>query len=115
MLVGDHAKLELASLQLWDDDAVHLGHAPSGSAATPRSGTFQASLGGDVVRMFETADYAGPGRRLEMYGLYFVDAGQHIEHRLFVDHNEPRTHEQRRLPRRAAGPAARTRSGSATC
>ena len=27
-----------------------------------------------------------------MFGLYFADAGQHIEHRLFVDHNEPQTH-----------------------
>jgi Fe-S cluster assembly protein SufD len=26
-----------------------------------------------------------------MLGLYFADAGQHLEHRLFVDHNQPRT------------------------
>ncbi len=26
-----------------------------------------------------------------MLGLYFADAGQHVEHRLFVDHNEPKT------------------------
>ena len=26
-----------------------------------------------------------------MYGLYFADAGQHLEHRLFVDHNAPKT------------------------
>jgi Fe-S cluster assembly protein SufD len=26
-----------------------------------------------------------------MLGLYFADAGQHLEHRLFVDHNEPKT------------------------
>jgi Fe-S cluster assembly protein SufD len=25
-----------------------------------------------------------------MYGLYFADAGQHLEHRSFVDHNSPR-------------------------
>ena len=25
-----------------------------------------------------------------MYGLYFADAGQHLENRLFVDHNQPR-------------------------
>ena len=33
----------------------------------------------------------GPGGDLEAYGLYFVDAGQHVQHRLFVDHNEPKT------------------------
>jgi Fe-S cluster assembly protein SufD len=26
-----------------------------------------------------------------MFGLYFADAGQHLEHRLFVDHNAPHT------------------------
>jgi Fe-S cluster assembly protein SufD len=26
-----------------------------------------------------------------MLGLYVVDAGQHLEHRLFVDHNQPKT------------------------
>ena len=26
-----------------------------------------------------------------MLGLYFADAGQHLEHRLFIDHNAPRT------------------------
>ena len=62
MLVGDHAKLELASLQLWDDDAVHLGHVAVRVGRDAEVRTFQASLGGDVVRMVETADYAGPGR-----------------------------------------------------
>ena len=92
VLVDDSARLDLASLQLWDDDAVHLGHVAVRVGRDAEVRTFQASLGGDLVRMVETADYAGPGGRLEMYGLYFVDAGQHIEHRLFVDHNEPRTH-----------------------
>ena len=53
--------------------------------------TVQASLGGDVIRLQENARFAGPGGELEQYGLYFVDAGQHIQHRLFVDHNAPRT------------------------
>ena len=42
------------------------------------------------MRTSTNADYAGPGGSVEMLGLYFADAGQHIEHRLFVDHNEPR-------------------------
>ena len=50
-----------------------------------------ASLGGDLVRLIETADYAGPGGAVELLGLYFADAGQHLEHRLFVDHNAPET------------------------
>ena len=49
------------------------------------------TFGGSVVRHDTTAEYAGPGGEVEMLGLYFADAGQHIEHRLFVDHNAPKT------------------------
>ncbi len=91
VLVGDNASLQLASLQLWDDDAVHAGQVGLRIGRDARVRTFQASLGGDLVRLVETVEYDGPGGELEQYGLYFVDAGQHIEHRLFVDHNAPRT------------------------
>ncbi len=91
VIVGDNASLDLASLQLWDDDAVHLAQVGVRIGRDARFRSFQASLGGDVVRLVETAEYDGPGGEVEMLGLYFVDAGQHIEHRLFVDHNQPRT------------------------
>jgi Fe-S cluster assembly protein SufD len=91
VLVGDNAKLDLVSLQLWDDDAVHLGQIGLRLGRDAHVRTFQASLGGDLVRIVENAEYGGPGGELEMYGLYFVDAAQHIEHRLFVDHNAPHT------------------------
>jgi len=91
VLAADGAQLEFASLQLWDDDAVHLGHVGVRIGRDARVRSFQASLGGDLVRMVETVEYDGPGGQAEMYGLYFVDAGQHIEHRLFVDHNAPQT------------------------
>jgi Fe-S cluster assembly protein SufD len=91
VLVGDGATLELVSLQLWDDDAVHLGQVGTRLGRDASMQSFQASLGGDLVRIVENAEYAAPGGNLQMYGLYFVDAGQHIEHRLFVDHNQPHT------------------------
>ena len=56
-----------------------------------------------VVRHDTTAEYAGPGGDVEMLGLYFADAGQHIEHRLFVDHTAPQDQEPRDLQGRAAG------------
>jgi Fe-S cluster assembly protein SufD len=34
--------------------------------------------------------YVDTGGDAELLGLYFVDAGQHLEHRLFVDHTHPR-------------------------
>jgi Fe-S cluster assembly protein SufD len=47
------------------------------------------SLGGGVVRLAPSVAYGGPGGDAELLGMYFADAGQHLEHRLFVDHAEP--------------------------
>jgi len=99
VFVADSAQLDLVSLQLWDDGAVHTGQVSARLGRDARLRSFQASLGGDLVRLVETAEYDGPGGEVEMRGLYFVsgDPGngtgreQHIEHRLFVDHNAPTT------------------------
>ncbi len=91
ILGGDGATLNFVGLQEWDDDAVHVGHVGLRIGRDARVRTVAASLGGDLVRLVETAEYDGPGGELEQFGLYFVDAGQHIEHRLFVDHNAPHT------------------------
>ena len=91
IVVGDGAELTLVSIQDWADDAVYhtSHHARVGRDAKLKH--VAVSFGGDLVRMDATTEYAGPGGEVEMLGLYFADAGQHIEHRLFVDHNEPRT------------------------
>ena len=47
------------------------------------------TLGGDLVRVAPEARFAAPGGDAELLGLYFADAGQHLEHRLFVDHAVP--------------------------
>ena len=90
-VVGDGAQLTVVSIDDWADDAVHAGHR---HALVGRDATFRhvdVSFGGDVVRHDSTTHYAGPGGSAEMLGLYFADDGQHIEHRLFVDHDQPRT------------------------
>jgi Fe-S cluster assembly protein SufD len=91
VVVGDGARVSVVSVQDWDDDAVHVGQhqALVGRAASYRHASI--SFGGDVVRLTTDVRYAGPGGEAELLGLYFADAGQHLEHRLFVDHNEPRT------------------------
>jgi Fe-S cluster assembly protein SufD len=89
--VGEGADVKVVSLQDWADDAVHLAHheAKVGRDATYRH--VAVSFGGDVVRMDSNVSYDGPGGDAEMLGLYFADAGQHLEHRLFVDHTAPKT------------------------
>ena len=91
IVVGDGADLTVVSIDDWDDDAVHVGHR---HAQVGRDAHFKhvvVTLGGSVVRHDTTAEYAGPGGDVEMLGLYFADAGQHLEHRLFVDHTAPKT------------------------
>jgi Fe-S cluster assembly protein SufD len=91
IIVGDGANLTVVSVQDWSDDAVH--HSTQ-QARVGRDATLKhvaVTFGGDVVRHDMTADFGGPGGAVEMLGLYFADAGQHIEHRLFIDHNAPKT------------------------
>ena len=90
-VVGDGAQLTYVTIQDWADDAVHHStqHAVVGRDASLKH--VAVTFGGDVVRHDVTATYDGPGGSVEMLGLYFADAGQHIEHRLFVDHNAPKT------------------------
>jgi len=91
IVVGDGAHLSLVAVNDWADDAVHHTHhhARVGRDATLRH--VAVSFGGDVVRMNTSVAYDGPGGEAELLGLYFSDAGQHLEHRLFIDHNAPRT------------------------
>ena len=87
-VVGDSAKLTVVSVQDWADDAVHVSeqHLRLGRDATLKHTV--VTLGGDLVRVSPTAQFADKGGDVEMLGLYFTDAGQHQEHRLFVDHKE---------------------------
>lgn len=87
--VGDSSSLTVITLQQWEDDAVH---ASAQYAALGRDAKFKhvnISLGGKTVRVTPSTRFSAPGAETEMYGLYFVDAGQHIENRLFVAHTVP--------------------------
>ncbi|MBB2915239.1 Fe-S cluster assembly protein SufD [Streptosporangium becharense] len=88
-VVGEGARLRVVSLQDWADDAVHVSHhhALLGKDAVFRS--FVVTLGGDLVRLSPSVSYTGPGGDADLTGLYFVDAGQHLEHRILVDHSQP--------------------------
>ncbi|MGO4957574.1 Fe-S cluster assembly protein SufD [Luteococcus sp. Sow4_B9] len=89
--VSPGAQVTVVTLQDWADDAVHGGQRSVLVGRDAHVRLITASLGGDVIRLQEDVRYDGPGGELEQYGLYFVDEGQHIQHRIFVDHNEPRT------------------------
>ncbi|MBR7825260.1 Fe-S cluster assembly protein SufD [Actinospica sp. MGRD01-02] len=87
LIVGDSAKVTFVSVQDWDRDAVHLAQQNIlvGRDATVKS--VNVTFGGDLVRITPNVRYTAPGGDAELLGLYFADDGQHLEHRLFVDHS----------------------------
>jgi Fe-S cluster assembly protein SufD len=89
IVVGDGASLTLVSVQDWADDAVHVSHHQATLGRDARLQHAVVTLGGNVVRVSPAVRYAGPGGDAELLGVYFADAGQHLEHRLFVDHAQP--------------------------
>ena len=89
VLVGDAAALQLVQSQGWAGDAVHSAHVASRLGRDARLVSTQVTLGGDLVRVSETVDFTGTGGDVELRGVSFADDGQHLEHRLLVDHSVP--------------------------
>ena len=87
--LGARSQLKLVVIQDWARDAVHLGRIHTRVGRDASLTQVVATFGGDVVRLVSTVDYDGPGGSAELLGAFFADAGQHLEHRLFVDHNAP--------------------------
>jgi len=88
-VVGEGAQLSVVSMLDWDDSAVHLSHQHGLVGKDASFAHTVVSLGGDVVRVVPSVRFGGPGGNAELRGVYFADAGQHLEHRLLVDHAEP--------------------------
>ncbi|ADG79112.1 FeS assembly protein SufD OS=Tsukamurella paurometabola (strain ATCC 8368 / DSM / CCUG 35730/ CIP 100753 / JCM 10117 / KCTC 9821 / NBRC 16120 / NCIMB 702349/ NCTC 13040) OX=521096 GN=Tpau_2508 PE=4 SV=1 [Tsukamurella paurometabola] len=89
VIVGDGASLQIIDAQDFADDAVWVTqhHVRVGRDATARH--FAVQLGGELVRMTPRVQFDAPGGNAELLGLYFADAGQHLEQRLLVDHSVP--------------------------
>ena len=90
IIVGDGAHLTVVSVQDWERGSVHLGQH---EAVVGKDGVYRhiaVSLGGDIVRIHNNVSYASEGGDAELLGVYFSESGQHLEHRLFVDHNHPK-------------------------
>ena len=88
-IIEDEAKLTVVSIQDWNADTIHNG---AQYAKLGRNSTFKhvmVTLGGSVVRMTPSAYFDDAGGDAALYGLYFADAGQYLEHRIFVDHATP--------------------------
>ncbi|KAM9862591.1 Fe-S cluster assembly protein SufD [Leucobacter sp. BZR 635] len=91
IVVGEGAHLKVVSIQEWNEDAVHVA---SHNVTVGRDGNLQhivVSLGGKIVRVNPSIHLDAQGANGEAYGAYFADAGQHLEHQVYMDHNAPHT------------------------
>jgi Fe-S cluster assembly protein SufD len=89
IIVDDEASLTLVSIQEWNTKSIH---SSAQFAKLGRNSKFKhvvVSLGGSVVRVTPSAYFDAPGGDVSLFGLYFADAGQYLEHRIFVDHSQP--------------------------
>lgn len=87
--VAPGASLTLVSLQEWGSKSIHAGRQ---HAVVDRDATFKSivvTIGGSLVRLLPTVEFAAPGASCELLGVYFATSGQFFEHRMFVDHKVP--------------------------
>jgi len=89
VVVGNGARLTFVTVADWAADAVQAQHLRFRLGRDAKVTHVQVTLGGDVVRQYTSVDYTDRGGEVELYGLYFADARQHLEHRLLVDHSVP--------------------------
>lgn len=89
MVVEDSAHLSVITVHDFEGDATQVSseHAHLGKDSVFRH--FAASLGGDLVRVNTKVTFADRGGDADVLGVYFADSGQHLEHRLLMDHAQP--------------------------
>jgi Fe-S cluster assembly protein SufD len=108
IVVGEGAHLTLVSLQEWADDARHLASHFATIAKDGKLTHIVVSLGGAIVRVNPSAHLVGEGSDAELLGVYFADAGQHLEQRVYVHHDAPHTRSRVTYKGALNGDGART-------
>ena len=91
ILVGDGADLTVVSVQEWSAGALHVANHFASVGRDAHLKHVLVTLGGAVVRVNPSVTLAGAGADGELLGVYFADAGQHLEHQVFLFHQAEHT------------------------
>ena len=108
ILAGESSNVTVVSLQQWGPATQHLA---THFIRTERAASLKhvvVSLSGDVVRVNSQAQLVGAGSSVELLGLYFADAGQHLEQQVFVNHVAEQTKSRVTYKGALQGEGART-------
>ncbi|TFD67564.1 Fe-S cluster assembly protein SufD [Cryobacterium sp. Hb1] len=108
IILGESANLTVVSLQEWDDSAVHLANHFASVGRDARLKHVVVSLGGSIVRVNPSVRLAGTGSDTLLLGLYFADAGQHLEQQVYVFHDAPKSRSRVNYKGALQGQDART-------
>jgi Fe-S cluster assembly protein SufD len=108
IIVGDGANLTVVTVQQWEDDAAHLASHFTTVGRDARVKHVVVTLGGSVVRVNPSTHLNAQGGEVEALGLYFADAGQHLEQQVYVDHDAPHTRSRVTYKGALQGAGART-------
>ncbi|MDR7303407.1 Fe-S cluster assembly protein SufD [Haloactinomyces albus] len=89
MVVEDSARLSVITIHDFADDTTQVSseHAHLGRDSVFRH--LAVTLGGDLVRVNTKVTFGDRGGDADVLGVYFADSGQHLEHRLLMDHAQP--------------------------
>ena len=89
--IQDGASVQIVCVQDWKPGAIHYA---AHFARVAKDATFTqilVSVGGDVVIVNPSTQLVGAGAAGHLWGAYFADASQHLEHRVYVHHQGPHT------------------------
>jgi len=87
--VGDGAELTMLSIMDGPAERTHLWQWHTQVGRDARFVGSVVTIGGRIVRIVPTVSYAGPGGSAELLGAFFAEGGQYLEHRIFVEHDQP--------------------------
>jgi Fe-S cluster assembly protein SufD len=86
IIAGESSNVSVISLQQWSASA---HHAASHFIRTEKDAEVThtvVTLSGQIVRLNPQTQLVGQGSSVNMLGLYFADAGQHLEQQVYVHH-----------------------------
>ncbi|MFA7324655.1 MAG: SufD family Fe-S cluster assembly protein [Candidatus Nanopelagicales bacterium] len=87
--IGDGASLNIVTII---DGRLDTAYAMQMPVILGRDASYTgtlATLGGGAVRITNAVDYRAPGGHADLLCAFLADTGQHVEHRVFVNHEQP--------------------------
>jgi Fe-S cluster assembly protein SufD len=91
IIAGESSNVTVISIQQWGPTSHHTAAHFTRTDKDSHVTHAVISLSGEVVRINPQTQLVGAGSSVEMLGLYFADAGEHLEQQVYVHHAGPQT------------------------